>query len=80
MKDIFASTKQQIERWHVVTEPLTNDPTSQRHMIVSDPHTPTPYMDSFQNFYTFGSSTPEKREMMARGIAAFVNELNKPKQ
>jgi len=80
MKDIFETTKKQIEKWHVVTQPLETDPTSQRHMVVSDPNTPTPFIDSLQNFYTFGSSTPEKRELMARGIAAFVNELNKPKQ
>jgi len=80
MKDIFETTKKQIERWSVVTHPHDSDPTSQIHMVVNNPETPTPYLDSIQVFHTLGHWSAEKRELVARGISAFVNELNKPKQ
>jgi len=80
MKDIFETTKKQIESWSVVTQPMVNKNDGEIHMVVNNPDTPTPYLSSLQTFFTFSHWSAEKRELMARGIAAFVNELNKPKQ
>lgn len=71
-QDIFETTKQQIERWTVVTE---SSESGEMHMVTKE-ETNTPYLDSIAVFHNLKSYSNEKREKLAKAISLFVNSLN----
>jgi len=69
--NVFETTKQQIERWTVVTE---SSESGEMHMVTENVE--MPYIYSIAVFHNLKSYSKEKREKLAKAISLFVNSLN----